>query len=120
MTRKVWIEAALNGGWGRRLQPKIPITVEELIDDGIACARAGAAIIHLHTYDARSGKPNMDVETFGRVSQGIRATIDAIVYPTIDSERSSNNELSVTGRQRYATTEKLAQRELLEWTAVDP
>lgn len=120
MARKVWIEAALNGGWGRRLQPKIPVTIEELIDDGIACARAGAAIIHLHTYDPRSGKPNMDAEAFARVSQGIRTKVDAIVYPTIDSERTANAELSVVGRQRYAMIEKLAERELLEWTAVDP
>jgi 3-keto-5-aminohexanoate cleavage enzyme len=120
MARKVWIEAALNGGWGRKLQPKIPVTVEELIDEGIACARAGAAIIHLHTYDARSGKPNMDAEAFARVSQGIRTKVDAIVYPTIDSERTANSELTVVGRQRYAMIEKLAERELIEWTAVDP
>jgi 3-keto-5-aminohexanoate cleavage enzyme len=120
MTRKVWIEAALNGGWGRRLQPKIPVTVEELIDDGIACAHAGAAIIHLHTYDPRSGKPSADAEAFSRVSQAIRAKIDVIVYPTLDGGRSSNDELTAIGRQRYAMIEKLAERELLEWTVVDP
>jgi TPR repeat protein len=40
--RKVWIEAALNGGWSRALQPGIPVTVEEIVAEGIACARAGA------------------------------------------------------------------------------
>ena len=29
--RKVWIEAALNGGWSRTLQPGIPDTVEAII-----------------------------------------------------------------------------------------
>jgi 3-keto-5-aminohexanoate cleavage enzyme len=37
--RKVWIEAALNGGWSRALQPGIPVTVEEIVAEGIACAR---------------------------------------------------------------------------------
>ena len=43
--RKVWIEAALNGEWSRALQPGIPDTVEAIIAEGVACARAGADII---------------------------------------------------------------------------
>jgi 3-keto-5-aminohexanoate cleavage enzyme len=120
MAHKVWLEAALNGHWGRQLQPKIPITVEDLIDDGVSCARAGAAIIHLHTYDARSGKPRMDPESYARVSQGIRNKHDVIVYPTVETERAAGGELSSVGRQRYAALEKLAERELLEWAPVDP
>ena len=49
--RKVWIEAALNGAWSRALQPGIPDTVEAIIAEGVACARAGAAIIHIHACD---------------------------------------------------------------------
>ena len=48
---KVWIEAALNGAWSRKLQPGIPDTVEAIVAEGIACARAGATIIHAHAYD---------------------------------------------------------------------
>lgn len=120
MARKVWLEVALNGGWGRALQPKAPVTVDEMIDDGISCARAGAAIIHVHTFDERTGKPRMDADAFARVSQGIRAKHDVIVYPTVESSRGSNNELTATGRQRYAAVASLAERELIEWAAVDP
>jgi len=49
--RKVWIEAALNGAWSRALQPGIPDTVEAIVAEGVACARAGATIIHTHAYD---------------------------------------------------------------------
>jgi uncharacterized protein (DUF849 family) len=49
--RKVWIEAALNGPWSRALQPGIPDTVEAIVAEGVACARAGATIIHTHAYD---------------------------------------------------------------------
>jgi uncharacterized protein (DUF849 family) len=48
---KVWIEAALNGAWTRARQPGIPDTVEAIIAEGVACARAGATIIHAHAYD---------------------------------------------------------------------
>lgn len=119
MAPKIWLEAALNGNWGRQLQPKIPVTVEELIEDGLACARAGAAIIHLHTYDAKSGKARMDAESYARVIQGIRTKLDVIVYPTFGTERA-DGELSSVGRQRYTAVETLAERELLEWAPVDP
>jgi hypothetical protein len=49
--RKVWIEAALTGAWSRGLQPGIPDTVEAIIAEGVACARAGTAITHIHAYD---------------------------------------------------------------------
>jgi hypothetical protein len=58
---KIWIEAALNGPWGRERQPAIPVTVDEIVADGLAAASAGAAIIHVHARlpDVRTinGKP---------------------------------------------------------------
>ena len=51
----VWLEAALNGPWTRARQPRIPVSVEEIVADGIACAQAGAAIVHLHAYDESNG-----------------------------------------------------------------
>ena len=47
---KVWIEVALNGASTSKLQPRIPDTVEAIVAEGIACARAGAAIVHTHAY----------------------------------------------------------------------
>ncbi|UPJ48274.1 hypothetical protein IVB30_35205 [Bradyrhizobium sp. 200] len=37
--RKIWIEAALNGGWSRGMRPGITDTVEAIIAEGVACAR---------------------------------------------------------------------------------
>jgi len=44
--RKVWIEVALNGAWGRALQPGIPDTIDAIISEGVACAKAGAHCPH--------------------------------------------------------------------------
>jgi Prokaryotic protein of unknown function (DUF849). len=38
---KVWIEAALNGAWTRERQPAIPITIPEIVEDGVAAAGPG-------------------------------------------------------------------------------
>jgi 3-keto-5-aminohexanoate cleavage enzyme len=120
MRNKVWLEVALNGPWGRALQPRAPMTVAELIADGVACANAGAAIIHLHTYDERTGLAHEDAELHARVIEGIRAQCDAIVYPTIELAQEPSTDRSQTAALRYAAVEALAARKLLEWAPVDP
>ena len=112
MTR-VWIEAAINGPWGKTRQPGIPVTASTIIADGVACARAGAAIIHLHAYDERTGQQKDDWRLYAEVIEGIRAQCDAIVYPTIPIAGSSYaNGAMTTARDRYAHIEELAKRGL--------
>ncbi|MBT8140395.1 MAG: 3-keto-5-aminohexanoate cleavage protein [Gammaproteobacteria bacterium] len=107
----VWLEVALNGATGQSLQPNIPVEVDDIIAEGIACAGAGAAIIHLHAYD-KHGKPTEDADIYSRIIEGIRAGCDAIVYPTL--------ALGGSVEQRIAPLRILAERGLLEWMVVDP
>ena len=111
-TDNVWIEVAVNGAFGRKLQPNIPISVAEVVADGVACVNAGASIVHVHPYDETTGKQNDDADTYARIIEGIKEQVDAIVYPTV----------TVGGppAKRYAPIEDLAKRGLLEWAAVDP
>jgi len=115
---KVWIEAALNGPWGRKRQPGIPVTVDEIVADGLASANAGAAIIHVHAYDPATGLQKDEWETYARIIDGIRAKTDVIVYPTIPL--AGSDYASVNAQRRFAHTTELAKRGLLEWTVCDP
>ncbi|HUH85889.1 MAG TPA: 3-keto-5-aminohexanoate cleavage protein [Stellaceae bacterium] len=117
--RKTWLEVALNGSWTRRYQPLIPVSPAEIIAEGIAAARAGAAIVHLHAYDAASGRQRDDPEIYAAIIAGIRAEVDAIVYPTIPHIEPGPDAAERT-RLRYAAIDALAERRLLEWTVVDP
>jgi len=107
----VWLEVALNGGAGLAYQPNIPITPDAIIAEGVACAKAGASIIHLHVYDD-DGKPFENADCYARVIEGIREQCDVIVYPTLG--------LSPNLEERLAPVKSLAQRGLLEWGVVDP
>jgi uncharacterized protein (DUF849 family) len=111
MSDSVWLEVALNGGAGLAYQPNIPITPEAIIAEGVACAKAGAAIIHLHVYDD-DGKPFEDADRYSQVIEGIRDQCAAIVYPTLS--------LSTALDERLAPIKTLARRGLLEWGVVDP
>ena len=120
MSRKVWLEAALNGPWTRKNQPRIPITVAEVVADGIAVAEAGASIIHVHAYDPATGIQNDDPDIYAAIIEGIKAKVDVIIYPTISSATQPGSEVGVVGAYRHKPADVLGQRGLLEWSIVDP
>ena len=109
--RKVWIEVALNGAWSRRLQPGIPDSVETIVAEGVACARAGAAIIHTHAY-TDGGKQTFEWQVYARIIEGIRAEVDVPVYPSYPPHADA--------AMRFAHIEALAARGLLDFAVIDP
>lgn len=117
---KTWIEVSLNGPWSRDRQPGIPISVRDIVAQGIACARAGAAIVHVHAYDERTGRQKDDADLYIAIIEGIREKEDVVVYPTLPFAGSVDAPQMMTPQQRYAHTETLCKRGLLEWSVVDP
>ena len=108
----VWLEAALNGPWGRERQPGVPITVDECVEEGVACVEAGAAIVHVHAFDPETDEQDDDPETYARIIEGIQDRVDAIVYPTIPLA-GAPGEPTMTGEERYAHQAELGRRGLL-------
>jgi 3-keto-5-aminohexanoate cleavage enzyme len=115
MPKKTWIEVALNGAWTRRIQPRIPVTADEIVSEGVACVKAGAAIVHAHTLDPESGRQNNDVENCAAFMSGIRSQVDAVVYPTAVPPPNRTD-----WKERYATIVELRRRGLAEWGFIDP
>ncbi len=61
---KLMISVALTGTAGsKKLSPHIPIDADEIAADAVACARAGASMVHVHVHDAE-GKPTMETRYF--------------------------------------------------------
>ncbi len=119
MTKPIWIEAAINGPWGVARQPGLPIAIPDIVADGIAAVEAGAAIVHLHVYDLETGRQRDDWELYAQAIEGIRANVDAIVYPTIAIVCSAYAG-DIIGSGRYTHLEELAKRGLVEWGVLDP
>lgn len=77
------IEVAINELASRDLNPNIPYSIDEVVADAIACARAGAAIVHLHARDAQTGEQRwFDTQFYREAFAAIRAECDALMYPT--------------------------------------
>jgi uncharacterized protein (DUF849 family) len=60
----------------------LPVTPDEVAAHSIDAVRAGAAIVHLHARDPRTGAPTADPEVFMRFLPRIKAETDAVVNIT--------------------------------------
>lgn len=112
------LEVALNGPWSRARQPGIPDTVAAIVAEGIACARAGASIVHTHAYES-GGEQTFDWQVYARIIEGIRAKVDVPVYPSIPTP-GMGGPTPEAAVARFAHVEALAARGLLEFAVVDP
>jgi len=64
------------------MSPALPVTPAEIAAAGVAAARAGASILHLHVRDPRDGRPVQDAGLFKEVLAGIKDFSDAVVNIT--------------------------------------
>ena len=117
---KTWLEVALNGPWTRKHMPRIPVSVKEIVEQGIACVQAGAAIVHVQAYDEAAGTPTQDTDVYASIVDGIRSKVDAVVYPALSSPGLGAQPGEQGAKQRFVHVEELARRGLIEWMANDP
>ena len=84
MNRLVMITCALTGaGDTVGKSEHVPVTPEEIAESGIAAARAGATIVHVHVRDPQTGKGSRDVALYREVVERIRASdVDVIINTT--------------------------------------
>ncbi|UMZ74232.1 3-keto-5-aminohexanoate cleavage protein [Natranaerofaba carboxydovora] len=55
------------------MSPYLPITPEEIAQNAIDAANAGAASVHIHARDPKDGKPSSDLELYREIIDKIRA-----------------------------------------------
>ena len=80
MANKVIISCAITGAIHTpTMSPHLPVSPEEIAQQAIAAAEAGAAILHLHARDPETGKPSGDPEVFMQFVPRIRAATDAVI-----------------------------------------
>lgn len=83
MAKKVIITCAITGSAHTpTMSPALPITPEEIAEQSIAAAAAGASIIHLHARVPETGEPTGDPAIYARAIQRIRGASDAVINLT--------------------------------------
>ncbi|MEI7739690.1 MAG: 3-keto-5-aminohexanoate cleavage protein [Burkholderiaceae bacterium] len=91
--KKVIITCAITGSIHTpTMSPHLPITPDEIAEQAIGAAQAGAAIVHLHARDPKDGRPIQDPAYFKAFATQIKAQSDVVLNfttggaPTMDIE----------------------------------
>jgi len=80
---KVIITAAITGSRiSRDVAPNIPITPDEIAQSCIECWNAGAAIVHIHVRDPKTGLGTQDLDLFRQVVEPLREKTDLLLCLT--------------------------------------
>jgi uncharacterized protein (DUF849 family) len=80
MSRKVIITCAITGSVHTpSMSPHLPITPDQIADQAIAAANAGAAILHLHARDPETGFPSPEPAVFDQFLPRIKSATDAVI-----------------------------------------
>src|SRR5215469_8028680 len=80
VSQKVIITCAITGsGHTPSMSPYLPYTEDQVIEQGVAAAEAGAAVLHLHARDPRDGRPTADPAVFAKYARGINDRSDVVI-----------------------------------------
>jgi uncharacterized protein (DUF849 family) len=84
MNRKVFVTCAVTGsGSTQDRSPNVPRSPKEIAESAIAAAKAGAAVVHCHVRDPKTGVPSRKVDYYREVTDRIRdAEVDVVLNLT--------------------------------------
>lgn len=75
MNKEVFITCAVTGSGGTQdKSPHVPRSPKEIAESAIAAAEAGAAVVHCHVRDPKTGTPSRKLEYYREVTEYIRAS----------------------------------------------
>jgi 3-keto-5-aminohexanoate cleavage enzyme len=82
---KVIIEVGLNERTSKDDNSNVPYGVDEVVADGIACAGAGAAVLHFHARDQSGAQVWDGTDIYRREMAGIRQHSAVLMYPSYNA-----------------------------------
>lgn len=95
---KLIISAALTGAITVPTQtPYLPFKIEDIAADAIACAKAGAAAVHIHARNPETGAPSSDPELVREIAGRIKRGTDAVIGITTGGGMGMTPEQRLSG-----------------------
>ncbi|MDR9393854.1 3-keto-5-aminohexanoate cleavage protein [Roseovarius sp. SYSU LYC5161] len=61
------------------MSPHLPVTADEITEQSVAAAEAGASILHMHARDPRTGRPSADPKHFMAFLPRVKQASDAVL-----------------------------------------
>ena len=103
LPNKVIITCAVTGSIHTpTMSEALPVTPDEIAEQAVAAAKAGAAILHLHARDPKDGRPTPDPAVFMRFLPRIKQSSDAVINIT------TGGSVTMTVEERIAAAMKVS------------
>src|SRR6201994_428584 len=103
MANKIIISCAITGSIHTPTKSDpLPITPDQIAEQAIDAAKAGAAILHLHARDPKDGRPSPDPAVFQQFLPRIKQSCDAVINIT------TGGSVTMTLEDRIAAASKLS------------
>ena len=103
MAKSVIITCAVTGAIHTpTMSEHLPITPNEVAEDAIAAAEAGASILHLHARDPNDGSPTPDPDVFMEFLPRIKQSTDAVINITTGGGHGMTLEERCAGALRVS------------------
>lgn len=99
---KLIITASLTGAVTMPVQtPYLPITPQQLADEAVRAAEAGAASVHIHARNPQDGMPTSDLEVYAEIVSSIKQRSDVIVCITTGGAVGADAEKRIAVVPRF-------------------
>ena len=83
LKNKVIITCAITGSIHvPTMSPHLPVTPKEIADDAVKAGEAGAAVVHIHMRDPKTGAPSSDLKLFREALASIKERSDVVICVT--------------------------------------
>ena len=90
---KLIITAALTGAVTMPVQtPHLPLSPEEVADEAVRAAEAGAASVHIHARSPEDGSPSAELEVFRDIITRIKERSNAVICITTGGSLTATRE----------------------------
>jgi uncharacterized protein (DUF849 family) len=84
------------------MSPHLPVAADEIAEQAIEAAEAGAAILHLHARNPEDGRPSPDPEHFAAFLPRIKQSCAAVVNLTTGGNANMTLEERLAAPKRFA------------------
>lgn len=83
MSGKAFITAAVTGAIHvPTMSEYLPITPDEIVEDAVKAHEAGAAVVHIHARDPKTGQPSPDLKLYREIVEKIKARTNLVICLT--------------------------------------
>jgi uncharacterized protein (DUF849 family) len=83
------------------MSPYLPVTPNEIADQAVGAAEAGAAILHLHARDPKDGRPTPSPDVFAQFLPRIKQRTDAVINITTGGGQGMTIDERLAGPSKF-------------------